>query len=154
MANGTWNDYLLLLGKVTKALEQLTEVEKTKTNAVTAGDLAAVEQCMKQEQVASLNLRGLDQKREKLLDQLGILWTTAPRKPGRRRNKLQTPCGGSTLFFRPRPRSPAMPWRSTSTTLRQYRNGSTAARSSRRRTLPGKKQISEREIFLLWIKEN
>ena len=72
MANGTWNEYLLLLGKVTKALEQLTEVEKTKTNAVTAGDLAAVEQCMKQEQVASLNLRGLDQKREKLLDQLGM----------------------------------------------------------------------------------
>lgn len=27
---------------------------------------------MKQEQVASLNLRGLDQKREKLLDQLGM----------------------------------------------------------------------------------
>ena len=72
MANGTWNDYLLLLGKVTKALEQLTEVEKTKTNAVTAGDLAAVEQCMKQEQVMSLSLRGIEQKRTALADRLGL----------------------------------------------------------------------------------
>lgn len=72
MANGVWGEYLTLLGKVTKALEDLTAVEQDKIRAVNERDLPAVEQCMKKEQVCSLNLRGLDQKREKLLDQLGM----------------------------------------------------------------------------------
>ena len=72
MANGVWGEYLVLLGKVTKALEDLSAVEQDKIRAVNARDLPAVEQCMKKEQVCSLNLRGLDQKREKLLDQLGM----------------------------------------------------------------------------------
>ena len=72
MANGAWGDYLTLLGRVTRALEELTGVEQEKIRAVNERDLPAVEQCMKKEQVCSLNLRGLDQKREKLLDQLGM----------------------------------------------------------------------------------
>ena len=72
MAAGVWGEYLTLLGKVTKALEELTAVGQDKIRAVNARDLPAVEQCMKKEQVCSLNLRGLDQKREKLLDQLGM----------------------------------------------------------------------------------
>lgn len=72
MANGTWGDYLTLLGRVTRALEELTGVEQEKIRAVNERDLPAVEQCMKKEQVCSLNLRGLDQKREKLMDQLGM----------------------------------------------------------------------------------
>ncbi len=72
MANGAWGDYLTLLGRVTRALEELTGVEQEKIRAVNERDLPAVEQCMKKEQVCSLNLRGLDQKREKLMDQLGM----------------------------------------------------------------------------------
>lgn len=72
MANGIWGEYLALLGKVTKTLEELTAVEQAKVNAVNQRDLPTVEQCMKKEQAYSLNLRGLDQKREKLLDQLGM----------------------------------------------------------------------------------
>ena len=72
MANGAWGDYLTLLGRVTRALEELTGVEQEKIRAVNERDLPAVEQCMKKEQVCSLNLRGLDQKREKLMDQLGL----------------------------------------------------------------------------------
>ena len=72
MANGAWGDYLTLLGRVTRALEELTGVEQEKIRAVNERDLPAVAQCMKKEQVCSLNLRGLDQKREKLMDQLGM----------------------------------------------------------------------------------
>ena len=72
MAEGLWGDYLRLLGRVTKALEDLSAVEQEKTQAVARGDLPAVEACMKKEQVASLNLRGLDQRREKILDQLDM----------------------------------------------------------------------------------
>lgn len=67
-----WSEYLAMLRKLTKTLETLTDVEQTKTKAVMAGDLAVVEKCMKQEQAASLTLRGLDQKREKMMDQLGM----------------------------------------------------------------------------------
>lgn len=72
MAGGTWSEYLVLLGKVTKTLEELAGVEQTKTRAVTAGDLPGVEQCMKREQALSMSLRGFDRKREMMLDQLGM----------------------------------------------------------------------------------
>lgn len=72
MVNGVWGEYLALLGKVTKTLEDLTSVEQAKIKAVNDRDLPTVEQCMKKEQAYSLNLRGLDQKREKLMGQLGM----------------------------------------------------------------------------------
>ena len=40
------------------------------------GDLDAVDACMKREQVFSLNLRGFDQKREKLLAKMGLTGST------------------------------------------------------------------------------
>ena len=67
-----WREYLGHLEKLGETLEQLTEVEREKTAAVGRGDLEAVDACMKKEQVFSLNLRGFDQKREKLLAKLGI----------------------------------------------------------------------------------
>lgn len=68
----TWRDYLNFLRSLTKTLEQLTEVEQRKTQAVTQGNLFVVEECMKKEQVLSLSLRGMDQKRDKMLSQLGL----------------------------------------------------------------------------------
>lgn len=72
MAQTTWQDYLKLLGSLTKTLEQLSDVERKKTEAVSRGDLMAVDECMKQEQVLSLSLRGFDQKREAALRALGL----------------------------------------------------------------------------------
>ena len=69
---GLWRDYLALLDSLGGTLEELTELERTKTLAVGRSDLDGLEECMKREQVASLTLRGLDQKREKLMDQLGM----------------------------------------------------------------------------------
>lgn len=67
-----WQEYMKLMDKLGDTLDKLTEIERTKTAAVGKGDLPAVEECMKQEQVVSLTLRGMDQKREKLLGQLGL----------------------------------------------------------------------------------
>jgi len=67
-----WNDYRRLLGSVADTLERLAGVERKKTAAVSEGDLEAVNGCMKEEQVLSLSLRGADQKREKMLREMGL----------------------------------------------------------------------------------
>ena len=53
-------------------LERLTQLQRQKIDAVRAHDLDVLNDCMKQEQVISLSLRGLEQKREKLLQALGL----------------------------------------------------------------------------------
>ena len=72
----TWDAYLRLLRETAATIGQLAQVEREKTAAVGQGDLAAVDACMKKEQVFSLNLRGFDQKREKLLAKMGIAGAT------------------------------------------------------------------------------
>lgn len=72
MAQMTWQGYLKMLKSLTKTLEQLAQVENRKTEAVSRGDLMAVDECMKQEQVLSLSLRGFDQKRDAALRELGL----------------------------------------------------------------------------------
>lgn len=67
-----WAEYRRMLESVGKTLEDLTGVEQRKTAAVSQGDLADVDECMKKEQVLSLSLRGADQKREKMLRELGL----------------------------------------------------------------------------------
>ena len=67
-----WQDYLKLLDSLGHTLEQLTQVEKDKNAAASQGDVAGVQACMKQEQVLSLSLRGYDQKRDKMLAELGL----------------------------------------------------------------------------------
>lgn len=67
-----WQEYMKLMERLGDALDKLTGIERTKTAAVSGADINTVEECMKQEQVISLSLRGLDQKREKLLGQLGL----------------------------------------------------------------------------------
>lgn len=68
----SWQDYLTLLDSLSRTLEQLTQVERDKNTAAAQGDLAGVEACMKREQVLSLSLRGYDQKRDKMLAELGL----------------------------------------------------------------------------------
>ena len=67
-----WTDYLRHLRELAKTIGQLTGVEQEKLDAVGRGDLLAVEECMKREQVLSLALRGADQKRAALLRELGV----------------------------------------------------------------------------------
>ena len=68
----TWESYLKLLQEVGSTMEQLAAVEREKTKAVCAGDLEAVDECMKREQAFSLSLRGSDRKREAAIRELGL----------------------------------------------------------------------------------
>ena len=67
-----YQNYLSLLGELAGTLEALSQVERNKTQAVRKDDLAGLNECIKQEQTASLQLRGLDKKREQALEALGL----------------------------------------------------------------------------------
>lgn len=72
----SWQDYLKFLGELSHTLETLTQVEREKHDAASQGDLNGVEECMKREQVLSLTLRGYDQKRDRMLSELGLKGVT------------------------------------------------------------------------------
>jgi len=59
--------YLTLLRDLGETLANLTEIEQQKINAVRQDDLSLLNDCMKQEQVLSLTLRGYEQKRQTIL---------------------------------------------------------------------------------------
>ena len=63
---------LTLFESLTQQLEQLTELAKRKTITVRKNDLLALDQILKEEQAIALSLRGLEQKRVTLLQQLGL----------------------------------------------------------------------------------
>lgn len=67
-----FQDYLTFLESLRGELEKLNGIEQRKIAAVRAGDLEALDGCMKQEQAASLSLRGQEQRRETLLTELGL----------------------------------------------------------------------------------
>ena len=75
----SWQDYLKLMSGLSRTLEQLTQVEREKNSAAAQGDVHGVEECMKREQVLSLSLRGCDQKRDKMLAELGLSGVTLSR---------------------------------------------------------------------------
>lgn len=75
--------YLSLLEDLSKILEQLSEKAQAKTKAVRRDDLAGLADVLKEEQVLSLSLRSCEQKRLKLLDQLGLAQTRLDDLPGR-----------------------------------------------------------------------
>lgn len=63
---------LSLFETLTDHLRQLTELAKRKTTIVRKNDLLELDKILKEEQVQSLALRGLEQKRVTLLQQLGL----------------------------------------------------------------------------------
>ena len=63
---------LTLFDHLTVQLQQLTQLAKRKTTAVRNSDLLELDKILKEEQAQSLALRGLDQKRISLLQQLGL----------------------------------------------------------------------------------
>lgn len=68
----TFQDFFQFLDQLADTLTKLTEITRTKTQAVRHDDLLKVNECMKQEQAYSLSLRNFDRKREKFLAELGL----------------------------------------------------------------------------------
>jgi len=64
--------YLGLLRELSRQLEQLAGLEQRKLEAVRANEVKDVDDCIRQEQVVSLSLRGLEQRRDKALKAMGI----------------------------------------------------------------------------------
>ena len=85
----TWQDYLKLMEGLSRTLEQLTQVELDKNTAASRGDVLGVEECMKREQVLSLSLRGCDQRRDKLLAELGLRGVTLSQLEARSPDEFQ-----------------------------------------------------------------
>lgn len=69
-------DYLSLLDHLSDHLEKLAQLAQSKMEAVRRDDLMALDQVLKQEQAMALGMRGLEQKRLKLLKELG--WSDLP----------------------------------------------------------------------------
>lgn len=68
--------YLDQLDQLEKILRELTELSQKQRVAVTRGELTTVDETMKRQQALSLSLRGLEQKRERALRELGLAGTT------------------------------------------------------------------------------
>lgn len=64
--------YLKLLKELADKLDQLGQCAQDKRTAVHNDDLLALDEVLKREQVLALALRGLEQKRKALLDQLKL----------------------------------------------------------------------------------
>lgn len=66
-----YEQYLAFLEELLQELNQLTQVGKEKLMAVQNHELDTLNECIKQEQAISLTLRGLEQKRTKVLAAIG-----------------------------------------------------------------------------------
>ena len=64
--------YFGVLRELGGVLDRLTPLALQKAEAARASDLTALDEVLKQEQALSLNLRGLELKRQKLVSQLGL----------------------------------------------------------------------------------
>lgn len=64
--------YFSFLSELRQTLDSLAALEQEKIQAIQAGNLDALNECMKREQVATLDLRGRERKRTELLRQLGL----------------------------------------------------------------------------------
>ena len=64
--------YFSILRELGGVLDRLAPLAQQKAEAARAGDLTAMDEVLKQEQALSLNLRGLELRRQKLAPQLGL----------------------------------------------------------------------------------
>lgn len=67
-----WKTYFAFLYKLAKCLGELTELEREKITAINYGDLELIDDIMKDEQVHSMNLKGMEQRRVRLLQILAV----------------------------------------------------------------------------------
>lgn len=68
-----YRSYLSFLRSMGKGLETLIALNEKKMTAVRTDDLAALNELLNEEQAQSLNFRGLELTRDKLLPQLGLV---------------------------------------------------------------------------------
>lgn len=66
------SNLLQFFSELQQELDRLMQLQPKKVEAVRAHDLDLLNDCMKQEQALSLSLRGLEQRRDKLLQSLGL----------------------------------------------------------------------------------
>ena len=78
-----YTSFLSYLSELERTLENLTHLQSSKIDAVRAHDLDALNECMKQEQAVSLSLRGLEQKRDRLLQRLNLTGVSLRELPRR-----------------------------------------------------------------------
>lgn len=78
-----YREYLNLLSSLLREVERLNGVARKKREALQEHDLDILNECMKQEQAVSLTLRGLEQKREKILSALGYTGVALSEMPRR-----------------------------------------------------------------------
>ena len=67
-----FRSYFKLLRDLARTLDGLVPLAQQKADAVRADDLLALDEVLKKEQPLTLNLRGLEQRRLKLVPQLGL----------------------------------------------------------------------------------
>ena len=67
-----FDDYLDLLDQIRAALDHLSSLAREKSAAVRNNDLIRLDEIMKQEQAEALNFRGLEQRKNSLLNATGL----------------------------------------------------------------------------------
>jgi hypothetical protein len=68
----TYASYLKLLNELSHHLERMSALAREKADAVHRDDLNQLDRVLKQEQAMSLTIRGLEEKRQKTLEQLKL----------------------------------------------------------------------------------
>lgn len=83
MGAADYRAYLDLLHELSGCLDRLSILAQEKADCVRQDDLTALSDVLKREQAMSLSLRGLDQRRIKLLEGLGLNGVSLRDLPGR-----------------------------------------------------------------------
>ncbi len=81
--------YLRLLRELGESLEQLSTLARQKQGCVHENDLLGLDEVLKQEQAMTLTLRGLEQRRLKLVSQLGLDGVSLTQLPDKYPDELQ-----------------------------------------------------------------
>lgn len=79
----SYQAYLDLLDELCGHLDQLAELSQQKAAVVRQDDLLGLDEVLKREQVLGLTLRGLEQRRSRMVKELGLEGTTLTDLPGR-----------------------------------------------------------------------
>lgn len=87
--NSSYQAYLDMLEELCGHLDQLAQLAQEKAAVVRQDDLLGLDEVLKREQVVGLSLRGLEQRRGKLVKELGLEGTTLRDLPGRCPEELE-----------------------------------------------------------------
>lgn len=68
----SYEELFSLLDKLSREMDELTEIAREEHEAVLRSDIIGIQDCMKREQAVSLSLRSMDIKRDRLLEELGM----------------------------------------------------------------------------------